>query len=330
MGFWWVNQNQTFKQEFEGGYLWSPKRNKNNARNPFYDAMRVVIPGDLVFCFVNTVIPAIAIVQGPCFESPKPSEFGGAGQNWSNVGWRVPVRYVTLNHNIRPANHMDLIAPALPDKYSPLQKSGRGLQSVYLTRVPNQMANILVGLIGHEARNLVDMRGADDFVAFDPGQIPEPVRDWENHIEDEIRTSLNIPDTDRVALVTARRGQGKFRDNVALVEKRCRITRVDRLEHLIASHSKPWRDCSSHEERLDGNNGLLLTPTIDHLFDRGFISFEKSGQVLISPVVHKESLRRMGIEAGKTSRVGIFSNEQDEFLEFHREKVFLDAPIARS
>jgi len=40
MRYWWVNQNQTFRHEVEGGYLWSPKRNANGARNPFYESMR--------------------------------------------------------------------------------------------------------------------------------------------------------------------------------------------------------------------------------------------------------------------------------------------------
>jgi hypothetical protein len=34
-----------------GGYLWSPKRSKNGARNPFYEFMREVAPGDLVLSF---------------------------------------------------------------------------------------------------------------------------------------------------------------------------------------------------------------------------------------------------------------------------------------
>ena len=34
---------------------------------------------------------------------------------------------------------------------------------------------------------------------------------------------------------------------------------------LVASHCKLWRDCKN-EERLNGENGLLLTPSIDHLF----------------------------------------------------------------
>jgi putative restriction endonuclease len=52
---------------------------------------------------------------------------------------------------------------------------------------------------------------------------------------------------------------------------------------VVGSHINPWRD-AGNEERLDGANGLLLTPSIDHLFDRGFISFKGDGELLISPV----------------------------------------------
>lgn len=37
---------------------------------------------------------------------------------------------------------------------------------------------------------------------------------------------------------------------------------------------------SKDEERLNGENGLLLTPSIDHLFDRGFIGFEDNGTLI--------------------------------------------------
>jgi putative restriction endonuclease len=53
MRYWWVNQNQTFRHELAGGYLWSPKRNANGARNPFYESMREASPGDIVFSFVD-------------------------------------------------------------------------------------------------------------------------------------------------------------------------------------------------------------------------------------------------------------------------------------
>lgn len=91
MRYWWVNQNQTFRQELAGGYLWSPKRNANGGRNPFYESMREVAPGDLIFSFVDTRIPAIGIAKSYCWECPKPTEFGSAGRNWENIGWRANV-----------------------------------------------------------------------------------------------------------------------------------------------------------------------------------------------------------------------------------------------
>ena len=329
MRFWWVNQNQTFKQEFEGGYLWSPKRKANGHRNAFYDYMRDVAPGDVVFSFKATRIAAIGVALSTGFEAPKPEEFGDSGQNWSKIGWKVHVRYTQLINSIRPAEHMNLIAPTLPERYSPLLANGNGLQSVYLAAVPDSMAQILLGIIGHEARIVVDQLQIADSTSYDAGQVPEEVTQWEEHLISEVRKTPTISDTERTAIIKARRGQGRFRQNVAKIEKRCRVTRVDRREHLVASHTKPWRDCDTNEERLDGHNGLLLTPTIDHLFDRGFISFENDGKLLISPVVHRESVRRMGIVDGYTN-VGGFSPEQARYLEFHRDQVFLDSGLGRN
>jgi hypothetical protein len=124
--YWWVNQNQTFRQELDGGYLWSPKRNKNGHCNPFYEFMREVAPGDIVFSFVDTRIAALGIVSGYCRESPKPEEFGSAGANWSQIGWRVGVRWQRLANGIRPKDHIDPLRPDLANKYAPLTPDGNG------------------------------------------------------------------------------------------------------------------------------------------------------------------------------------------------------------
>jgi putative restriction endonuclease len=115
-------------------------------------------------------------------------------------------------------------------------------------------------------------------------------------------------------------GQGRFRANVQGVERACRVTKVERLEHLVASHTKPWRD-STNEERLNGENGLLLTPTIDHLFDKGFISFENKGDLIVSPVADPASLKKMGVDSQAKANIGVFSEGQRWFLEYHRENV---------
>src|SRR5271155_2114135 len=130
MRYWWVNQNQTYRHEITGGYLWSPKRNANGARNPFYESMREVAPGDLVFSFVDTRIAAIGIAESYCYECPKPEEFGGRGMNWEAIGWRLRVRFVDLVNRIRPKEHIGLLRPLLPGRYSPLQSNGNGIQSV--------------------------------------------------------------------------------------------------------------------------------------------------------------------------------------------------------
>jgi predicted restriction endonuclease len=95
---------------------------------------------------------------------------------------------------------------------------------------------------------------------------------------------------------------------------------AERLEHLVASHTKPWRD-STNEERLNGENGLLLTPTVDHLFDKGSISFEDKGDLIVSPVADRASLVRMGIRPEARVNVAVFSEGQRVFLEYHRENV---------
>ena len=319
MRYWWVNQNQTYRHEVRGGYLWSPKRKRNQSQNPFYDFMREVAPGDAVFSFADTVIRAIGIATSHAFEAPKPLEFGQAGAHWDLIGWRVDVRFNELRLPIRPSEHMSVLAPLLPDRYSPLRASGAGLQSVYLTHIPLQLAVALIDLLGAEARDLIlGYRVAEET----PASAALGLTEWEEHELSRVRADETLPETERQAVVQARRGQGLFKQRVMSIERSCRITGVTREEHLRASHCKPWRD-ATNEERLDGENGLLLTPSIDHLFDRGFIGFEGTGGLVISPVADRESLLRMGIDPQGARNVGAFGSGQRNYLRFHLENVLL-------
>ena len=126
---------------------------------------------------------------------------------------------------------------------------------------------------------------------------------WERKLEQQLVNDSTVPETERLAIICARNGQGLFKERVGKIESRCRITGVENAVHLVASHRRPWRDYTN-EERLNGENGLLLTPSVDHLFDRGFLGFEDSGKLLISPVAHRPSPRRMGIDTTKAVNVG--------------------------
>ena len=319
MRHWWVNQNQTYRHEVRGGYLWSPKRNANGARNQFYDFMREVAPGDVVFSFCDGYIKAIGLAVSHAYEAPKPLEFGQAGAYWDKIGWRVDASFIELRAPIRPVQHMDRLGPLLPRQYSPLQQNGHGLQGVYLTYLQPPLATALVDLLGREARNIIESARVAD--APEPLGAPGLVQ-WEEHELQKVAADATLEETTRQAVVQARRGQGLFKRNVMRRETYCRLTRVDRPEHLRASHCKPWRD-SNTAERLDGGNGLLLTPDADHLFDRGFVSFEGNGDVVWSPVVHVPSLVKMGLEPERLRNVGGFSDAQQAYLAYHRDNVLL-------
>ena len=64
MRYWWVNQNQTYRAEVRGSFMWSPKRHANGARNQFYENMRHVSPGDIVFSYWDTRVKAVGVVTG--------------------------------------------------------------------------------------------------------------------------------------------------------------------------------------------------------------------------------------------------------------------------
>lgn len=45
---WWVNQNQTYRHEIAGGYLWSPHSQANDARHQYHVCMREVSVSEAV------------------------------------------------------------------------------------------------------------------------------------------------------------------------------------------------------------------------------------------------------------------------------------------
>jgi hypothetical protein len=114
------HQNQTYRAEVRGSFMWSPKQNADGARNQFYENMREVSPGDVVFSFCDTRIKAIGVVTGAAQTGPKP-DFGTAGANganWSQEGWFVPVDYCILE-NPRPRPAVSPSATPLAARYHP-------------------------------------------------------------------------------------------------------------------------------------------------------------------------------------------------------------------
>lgn len=305
MTYWWVNHKKTRNHEVRGGYLWSPIRNANGARNQSYDNMALVRPGDIVFSYADGYIGAIGQIVESATLSPKPTEFGTVGDYWSNEGWLVDVQFSAAPKPIRPKDHIDEIRPYLPAIYSPIQTNGNGNQGIYLAAIPAELGHILLALLRMEA---------DPVFASPLPEIPVPDK---NLLADllEIDGITAISETQRIQLSKARVGQGLFRKQVLLLDPTCRVTGVSDPRLLIASHIKPWRD-SSNEERLNGNNGIMLSPHIDALFDAHLISFEDSGDMLVHPTLPDDVLIRWSLR--RDTKINRFQPEQVKFLEHHR------------
>jgi putative restriction endonuclease len=308
MKYWWVNQNKTFKQEVPGGFLWSPKTKSNGHRNQFYVNMCEVSKGDIVFSFCDAQIKAIGLVADVAQSTPKP-DFGLAGNQWGDEGWLVPMEFKEFSNPIRPKDYIEEIRPYLPAKYSPLQDSGDGLQSVYLAAIPELMAGVLVSIIGAEFQSALNILNPDVIDLGDQGE----------KAEEDLKGRTDIGSTVKMALVKSRRGQGIFKTNVRLNESGCRVTGTTDIKHLRASHIKPWSICND-EEKLNGCNGLLLAPHIDHLFDRGFITFHDNGDIQLSPQMNSSLLSEWKVPIA--FNVGTFTSAQCGFLAYHRAKVF--------
>jgi putative restriction endonuclease len=124
--------------------------------------------------------------------------------------------------------------------------------------------------------------------------------------------------TTGTATVDVRIGQDKFRKKLIEYWKGCSVTKVKLIEVLKASHIKPWAK-SSDEERLDRDNGLLLNPMLDTLFDKGYISFKDNGQIIIS-TAQKRQLLKLGVD--KDLKLSKIEHGHIKYLEYHRLNIY--------
>lgn len=124
--------------------------------------------------------------------------------------------------------------------------------------------------------------------------------------------------TEREQLVKARIGQSDFKRKLLEKECKCLLCGVTDKNFLIASHIKPWYQ-SSNEERLDLDNGFLLCPNHDALFDKGFITFDNFGNIIISDLLNDQT--KMFLNVKDTMKIDV-NEENHKYLEWHRLHVY--------
>lgn len=184
-------------------------------------------------------------------------------------------------------------------------------------------------ILEFEEKSWIRVCSLDDFQIDDLVYVLKTIRlcrrntytDNDSLFEDieKINRNGQLTETEKKQLTKARIGQGNFRDQLLEDWKgACAVTQCDEISVLTASHIKPWRD-SNNKERLDKYNGLLLSPNIDRLFDKGFITFDDEGKIKISKSLSKKNIEKLGIS--KEMIIPIKSNHK-KYMTYHRENVF--------
>ena len=134
----------------------------------------------------------------------------------------------------------------------------------------------------------------------------------------QLLQSRTLDSTVKETLISARRGQGLFRNRVLMQwGGQCAVTGYADKRFLIASHIKPWH-AAEDGERLNGFNGLPLIPNLDKAFDLGYISFASSGTILISGEL--ELPEKLGVSEGSKIKI---KPQHQAFMEYHRSECFI-------
>lgn len=142
----------------------------------------------------------------------------------------------------------------------------------------------------------------------------------ETHLHDASADyKIKIPtETERKGLVTSRVGQGAYRKRIICRwDFKCAVTGFDNLNILVASHILPWARANDIQ-RLDVDNGILLSPNYDALFDKHLITFENNGKIILSEFIKQDAFQKLGV-TGK-ERINNFSEYNHVYLDRHRER----------
>lgn len=159
-------------------------------------------------------------------------------------------------------------------------------------------------------------------LSFNAPNSKPNIEQLENNIINNVINDTSIDSTDRISLVKSRVGQGKFRSNVISLMPTCPFTGISDTFLLRASHIIPWSQCRSNHERLDGYNGLSLTPSYDVLFDKGLISFNNDGCLLISSRLNPQISLSLGLVDGNIYDIRNGNGNRNIYLEYHRNHIF--------
>lgn len=294
-----VMQGKTYNQEKEAGILLSRKRDQAGHLQHSWERMREVRTGDMIFHYVNGSIVAVSSATGNWMESNLP-----VGLQNNHEGYLVKLDYHELEVPLSIADHLDVITPLLPVKYSAFQANGQGNQG-FLYPCNDELTIQLLELISEAIIFMPD----DEQLSLSMDSIEinkrNPLVQLIARIESEIKTKIRVD-------------QNKFREAIETIwNGTCPICGISLRDSLRASYAKPWKDISI-EERLDPYNGILLCCNHHSLYDKGYISFDGKGNILISEEIAEKDYDKFLLNADIKIQT---ADENKPYFNWHKKHI---------
>ncbi|AXF20574.1 hypothetical protein CUJ89_08810 [Burkholderia pyrrocinia] len=300
MEFYWVNVGLTISEVLSGNFLWAPEHTVTQSGKvqhlEHWDNVAKVKAGDLIFCCHSQRISHIAKATADSYSAPRPPS--RSFSEWNAGGNRVDVDLVELKTPLfRDEIAHEFISRFDDDATPSLFTSAGTLKQIYMAHLPQDAGGYLL-----EASQTIE------------------------HFEDTLIASggngKKVSKTTRDAIVKARVGQGKFRaDLLKRWNNQCSLTGLSNTDLLVASHIHAW-SLSTNDERIDPDNGLLLAPHIDRLFDKGLISFGQDGGLLVGPKLSERDQQLLALDRYTSLRKITKGNKA--FLARHRARYKFD------
>lgn len=264
VNYFWVNQGKTYSEERSLECLWAPLFDTGGNTPYHWKTMEKVKPGDVIlnYCGHQGGLLGYCEARSDAFSHAQP-DFDYS--SWEKDGLMIDAEYHQFPNPISKGAFLNEIMELLPVKYSPINSSGNANQG-YLYQISGDLFSKVIELSGI---------------------------DWSDKI-DNLEAKV-YSKTEKLGVSSRRITQPQFR--MSLIKKwrgKCSVTGCSELGVLVASHIVPWRH-ATNSERNDPDNGLLLSPVYDKLFDREFITFDESGKIVLGKTISKVDFKKLGV-----------------------------------
>jgi len=309
MSFYWVNIGKSYKEVKDFNFLWAPAyaigKNGKKKINAGWEPVKEVKAGDVIFCNRDQNIIYVAVARKAAYPDKRPET--RAFVEWEEEGFRIDVDLTFVSPSVHISEFRDALIAIHNKACTPalFDRNGKVSQQ-YMVQIPPGAGALILSFIGDAEADVCD------------------------HVTERKKGRLTQGGTREVS-AQARVGQGQFRDEVlALWKNSCPVTGLSNKELLTASHIVKW-SLSNETEKIDPNNGFPLSPALDKLFDRGYVSFNDRGELLInSDAVSERDLQCLGV--APNARIKGLNSQQKSYLARHRELYHFgpDHPVSKS